>query len=205
MGADNTHHNAHLKPANLVHGPRMGVVPQTLEEVLPIGITWKDILDEGPMNYGNTRKTDLQVVGAFFKNGFNTLQTGCELGYNGGHGAASNAVCFRVRRINTRSLLDIARRLIKIGLLSNKTISETLSLAVLPRKTAAQSATVRSKNYRFYCRLLVTEAMTKWANAKDRTAAKLGVTVEVVDYWLGTPYDDDFMAKPTPSRRAAAE
>jgi len=156
------------------------------------GTTWFNFHDKhvSPQEYGNTLYNDLTVVSYTFKNRFNASRASVEIGYslqhigNGRYVPNANAVVIRLKRINSKDILDIARAMIQNDLMTMDDISHILSDPLKTgREACCNKNVVRSFIYKKYSYLIVESAIKRW---KTKTAAsnKLGVTVDVLDHWI---------------------
>lgn len=146
--------------------------------------TWENFKEKhiSVHEYGNTRFNDLSIVAYYFKNKFVLRHTGLDLGYSSTGGTPNTAPAFRLKRVNTKSFLDIGRALIKVGLITVEDISTILSGPLYGGKWGRGSAPWAGRVYKYYAKRIVNEAITKWGGRR-KAAKKLKVNLKVITYW----------------------
>lgn len=151
-------------------------------------VTWDNIHKHfgGFQEYGNTLFVDALIIAFYFKCKFNLKQTAIKIGYKGSLTnpkiVSSTNFSDRLRRINTKSVIEIARELLRTKLITKQTIISILNKQVSNGKSHNIQIT-RSKFYLYYAKALVTSSIKKFGTRK-KAAKKLGITLKTINYWV---------------------
>jgi hypothetical protein len=196
MGADRTHHNAHMKNENAVAGVRMTVWVAAYDFYNQMGINWDNIDDlVSPYEYGNTRFSEAYLLPFYFKNHFNTRKATQMIGYAGSN---NSPLEFRLKRMNLLNFIELARALMQANMITKKDIQIILEAPFKKRKTTGRGPESGGV-YKFYAKTLVVSSINKWGGLKN-AARQLEVSLDVVKYW-STLVVKDIKVKPTSSAR----
>ena len=170
-----SYHSQHMN--HPVTGIRSNVVVLSYDEMFK-GITWENIKEKlvSPQEYGNSKFSDDYIIAYFFKNHFNLYLTSNEVGYKNVNNSTSNVVR-RLERINTDSILNVARALIRNSLIDLSHITTVLEAHLNPHRKGPLS-----KTHKMYCKKIITSANKK-NKTLSKTAKVLNTTVSVIKYW----------------------
>jgi len=192
-----SYHNQHM--ATTISGIR-GNVEEIDYKDLYVGITPENAREKmvSNMEYGSTKFSDKWILYNYFRHEFMYNESSYAIGYacaiRNGLPVAGQGMLFRLRRINTESVFEAARSLIRNNLLTLGNITNILNKGLEKRKTSTDAQD--GKAYKFYAQKLVQSAVKK-ANGKRRVAAKsLGVKQKVITYWMDLEVED-ILVKPT--------
>lgn len=153
------------------------------------GITWNNIHKKWVtyQEYGNTIFIDALIIAFYFKCKFNMHKTSTEIGYigpirlkNGNYGGG--ALGFRLERINTKSIINIARELLRAKLIDKQTIQDILNKKVHKYHMGANTSITNGKFYLYYAKALVISSIEKFGT-RQKSSEKLGITLKTINYW----------------------
>lgn len=142
--------------------------------------SWEDFKKacETKQLHGNTRNTDLFVLGTWFYCKLRINDTAEELDYatfkNGIKTApGSSSVYFRLKRINADNIFVIIEALILLGVIPREKTIDAIN----------KCSRMRGKYKRFYTKWYVTGALEVFKDNIQNTANFLGVAEAAIRYW----------------------
>lgn len=121
-----------------------------------------------------------------------------KIGYVCNKDTGSGSLGSRLERINTKSVIEIARELLKAKLINKQTIINILNKQVSDSKGHNTQIT-NGKYYLYYAKALVTSSIGKFGT-RQKSAKKLGVTIKTINYWVNLKVID-IRIKPKKNRR----
>ena len=170
------------------------VVYNELVAVL-IGVDWTtfDFKFKSSQEYGNTKYNDFAIIAYYLKNHFNMVNTSKEVGYSKrDHGAA--CLIYRLKRLNADSVFNIGEAMIEAGLLTGKDIQVILNAPFRKHwgrgKDRVNNKVHHGAIYKFYAKWYATSAMVEHDCKKRPTAKRLGIKLDVLNYWLNLDVED---------------
>lgn len=187
MSADNVHMN------NKVKGVRVTMYVATYMEAF-LGVTWENIEERfsGCQMHGHTKYSDAAIMAFWFKSLFVRYRAGQLVGYRGTQGAISNAMTFRLKRMNVENSLELYEALVNNGLLPEGHIAKALKMDIGREYSALPRSIYKSSIFKYYCKRLVMEALSEAVpkgqhpdgKTKVRQAAeRLCVPLRTIRYW----------------------
>jgi hypothetical protein len=124
---------------------------------------------------GNTKFNDLGILLAFFRCNLNLRNAGALIGYNNG---SDMSMSERIMRHNSRNVFELYTMFVRAGKLKKGSAKHILSGPLNRKSGRIGRASV------YVAKAFCENALEKYGNNKTRTAKKLGVSLEVLNFWL---------------------
>lgn len=171
--------------------------------------SWEEFLDKAQDNqlYGNTNLTDLPIIAGYYKNGLRYADTAEDIGYAmhirpNGQVTATQALRFRLKRMNVASPFLIIEAFIDQGLIPRHTITDVLRIK--GGFTHSERLTRRSKYFNYYAKWYITSLLEYIGEQPEYVVRPhLAVAAEITEtdgdtirYWYELEVED-VMVKPS--------
>ena len=142
--------------------------------------------------YGNTKSSDLWILAGYFFRGLSPVEASREIGYalyiKDGKANASNALYFRLRRMNITNPYVVIETIIDKGWMGRDVMQNVLKI---PKGMTKSEASKRNgKYYRFYAKFYVTGAIEAHYGNVEAAAETLKVPMSVMQYWVNLEVND---------------
>lgn len=125
--------------------------------------------------HGNTKHTDLWLLTNYYREGLNADLAAEEIGYSKvNETRVVTGLYFRLRRMNITNPFVIIEPIINKGWMDRYVMQYLLS----------KQQGVHGKFRRFYARFYVLGAFKHFLGNAEKTAKTLGITEDVLKYWL---------------------